>query len=37
MESDTLVFNIINSQKPVVLMDKDEENNRYVVRPLINN
>lgn len=37
MKSDTLVFNIINSQKPVVLMDKDEENNRYVVRPLINN
>ena len=37
IESDTLVFNIINSQKPVVLMDKDEENNRYVVRPLINN
>ena len=37
MESDTLLFNIINSQKPVVLMDKDEENNRYVVRPLINN
>ena len=37
MESYTLVFNIINSQKPVVLMDKDEENNRYVVRPLINN
>ena len=37
MESETLVFNIINSQKPVVLMDKDEENNRYVVRPLINN
>lgn len=37
MESDTLVFNIINNQKPIVLMDKDDEHNRYVVRPLINN
>lgn len=37
MESETLVFNINNAQKPVVLMDKDDQNNRYVVRPLINN
>lgn len=37
MESDTLIFNLINSQKPLVLMDKDNDANRYVVRPLMNN
>ncbi len=36
MASDTLVFNIISSQKPLVLTDKDDLSNRYVVRPLTN-
>ena len=36
MQSDTLVFNVVNSQKPLVLMDKDDTTNRYVVRPLTN-
>jgi hypothetical protein len=34
MASDTLVFNIVSSQKPLVIMDKDDTTNRYVVRPL---
>ncbi len=34
MSSDTLIFNLVNSQKPLVLMDKDDDANRYVVRPL---
>lgn len=34
MSSDTLIFNLVNGQKPLVLMDKDVEANRYVVRPL---
>lgn len=36
MASDTLIFNIINNQKPLVFMDKDDNSNRYVVRPLTN-
>ena len=36
MSSDTLIFNIVNGQKPLVLMDKDDPSNRYVVRPLTN-
>lgn len=36
MASDTLIFNIINNQKPLVFMDKDDSSNRYVVRPLTN-
>ena len=36
MASDTLVFNVVNWQKPLVLMDKDDDTNRYVVRPLTN-
>jgi hypothetical protein len=36
MASDTLVFNVVNWQKPLVLMDKDDSTNRYVVRPLTN-
>lgn len=31
-----LVFNVIDNQKPLILMDKDETAYRYVVRPLIN-
>lgn len=34
MSSDTLIFNLVNGQKPLVLMDKDDDANRYVVRPL---
>ena len=36
IKGDELVFNIIDNQKPLILMDKDETNYRYVVRPLIN-
>ncbi|MBQ9553690.1 hypothetical protein IJU97_01660 [bacterium] len=36
MSSDTLVFNIVNAQKPLVLMDKDDTTNRYVIRTLNN-
>ena len=35
MDENTLIFNIINSHKPIVLMDKDNSFNRYVVRPLL--
>jgi hypothetical protein len=31
-----LLFNIVDSQKPMILMDKDDSSYRYVVRPLIN-
>ncbi len=36
IKGDELVFNIIDNQKPLVLMDKDDASYRYVVRPLIN-
>jgi len=36
IKGDELVFNVIDNQKPLILMDKDETNYRYVVRPLIN-
>jgi len=36
MSSDTLVFNVVSRQKPLVLMDKDDTTNRYVIRPLTN-
>ncbi len=36
IKGDELVFNVIDSQKPLVLMDKDDSTYRYVVRPLIN-
>jgi len=36
IKGDELVFNVIDNQKPLILMDKDETSYRYVVRPLIN-
>ncbi len=36
IKGDELIFNIIDNQKPLVLMDKDDASYRYVVRPLIN-
>ncbi len=36
IKGDELIFNVIDNQKPLILMDKDENNYRYVVRPLIN-
>lgn len=36
IKGEELVFNVIDNQKPLILMDKDETAYRYVVRPLIN-
>jgi len=36
IKGDELIFNVIDNQKPLVLMDKDDASYRYVVRPLIN-
>lgn len=36
IKGDELVFNVIDNQKPLILMDKDDASYRYVVRPLIN-
>jgi DNA polymerase III sliding clamp (beta) subunit (PCNA family) len=36
IKGEELVFNIIDNQKPIILMDKDETTYRYVIRPLIN-
>ncbi|MFA7717233.1 MAG: DNA polymerase III subunit beta [Candidatus Absconditabacterales bacterium] len=36
IKGDELLFNIVDSQKPMILMDKDDSSYRYVVRPLIN-
>ena len=36
IKGDELVFNVIDNQKPLILMDKDNAAYRYVVRPLIN-
>lgn len=36
IKGEELVFNVVDNQKPLILMDKDETNYRYVVRPLIN-
>ena len=35
-KGDEVVFNVVDSQKPMVLVDKDDASYRYVVRPLIN-
>jgi len=32
-----IILNIVDSQKPLIITDKEEENYKYVVRPLINN
>jgi len=36
IKGEELVFNVIDNQKPLILMDKDATAYRYVVRPLIN-
>lgn len=36
IKGDELVFNAIDSQKPLILMDKEDNSYKYVVRPLIN-
>lgn len=36
IKGDELIFNVIDNQKPLILMDKDDTSYRYVVRPLIN-
>ena len=36
IKGDELAFNIVDGQKPMILMDKDDTSYRYVVRPLIN-
>ena len=36
IKGDELIFNMIDNRKPMILMDKDENNYKYVVRPLIN-
>lgn len=36
IKGDELVFNAIDSQKPLILMDKEDDSYKYVVRPLIN-
>ncbi len=37
MESDSISFNIVDSQKPIIITDQTQENYKYVVRPLLNN
>ncbi|MDD2537665.1 MAG: DNA polymerase III subunit beta [Candidatus Absconditabacteria bacterium] len=37
MDSEELVFNLVNSQKPMIISDKGNESYKYVVRPLISN
>lgn len=37
MKGEELNFQLVDSQKPLVVTDKDDENYKYVVRPLINN
>ena len=37
MDSEELVFSLINNQKPMIVTDKGNESYKYVVRPLINN
>ncbi len=37
MESDELIFNIVNHQKPLIITDKGNDRYKYIVRPLINN
>ncbi|NOZ45085.1 MAG: hypothetical protein GXP45_08345 [bacterium] len=37
MKGDEINFQIVDSQKPLIVTDKEDENYKYVVRPLINN
>lgn len=34
-ENSDISMNIVNSEKPVIFMDKDDANYRYVIRPLV--
>jgi len=36
IKGEELIFNVIDNQKPLILVDKDDSTYRYVVRPLIN-
>lgn len=37
MKGDELTFNIVDHQKPLILGEKDDQEYKYVIRPLINN
>lgn len=37
MKGDELTFNIVDNQKPLILSEKDNQEYKYVIRPLINN
>jgi len=37
MKWDELSFQLVDNQKPLIISDKEQENYKYVVRPLINN
>lgn len=37
MQSDELICNIVDENKPIIIMDKWNNNYKYIVRPLINN
>lgn len=37
IESENIIFNIVDSQKPIIIMDQNKDNYKYVVRPLLNN
>jgi DNA polymerase III sliding clamp (beta) subunit (PCNA family) len=37
MDSEELVFNLVDHQKPMIITDKGNDNYKYVVRPLISN
>ena len=37
MKGDELTFNIVDNQKPLILGEKDDQEYKYVIRPLINN
>jgi len=37
IESEEMIFNIVDNHKPIILTDKNNSNYKYVVRPLINN
>ncbi len=37
IQSEEMIFNIVDHNKPLILMDKNNSDYKYVVRPLINN
>ncbi|NCC71130.1 hypothetical protein EOM09_06120 [bacterium] len=36
MDSEEIVFNIVDNQRPIILQNKDNSSYNCVVRPLIN-